>query len=127
MTHVLIIGGSDAASSAALRARGVAPSAEVTVLVADEVPNYSICGLPFFLSGEVSDWHALAHHTTAELEAAGMCLLLRHTAQAIEPTLKQVAVLTPERRLQAFTYDQPIVAGLGIGPGRRRTAQGSGE
>ena len=27
------------------------------------IPNYSICGLPFFLSGETPDWHSLAHRT----------------------------------------------------------------
>ena len=51
--RLLIIGGSDAGIAAALRAREVNPEAEVTVVVADDYPNYSICGLPFYLSGEV--------------------------------------------------------------------------
>ena len=46
MTHLLIIGGSDAGISAALRAREIDGQAVVTVLVADAFPNYSICGLP---------------------------------------------------------------------------------
>ncbi len=54
--HFLIIGGSDAGISAALRAREIAPDVEVTVLLADAFPNFSICGLPFFLSGETPDW-----------------------------------------------------------------------
>jgi hypothetical protein len=49
MTHLLIIGGSDAA----LRARELNPETQVTVVVADSYPNFSICGLPFFISGEV--------------------------------------------------------------------------
>ena len=61
MTHMVIIGGSDAGISAALRAKEVDSTASVTVLIADSFPNYSICGLPFYLSGEVPDWHALAH------------------------------------------------------------------
>ncbi len=48
----LIIGGSDAGISAAIRAHEVDPNAEVTVLLEDDFPNYSICGLPFYLSGE---------------------------------------------------------------------------
>ena len=60
MSHLLIIGGSDAGISAALRAREINPVFDVTVVVADRFPNYSICGLLFFLSGEVSDWHDLA-------------------------------------------------------------------
>src|SRR3990172_12844921 len=59
MTRLLIIGGSDAGISAALRAREVDPSVNVTVVVADAFPNYSICGLPFYVSGEVPDWRRL--------------------------------------------------------------------
>lgn len=47
MTHLLIIGGSDAGITAALRVREVDPAVEVTVVVADAFPNYSISGLPF--------------------------------------------------------------------------------
>jgi NADPH-dependent 2,4-dienoyl-CoA reductase/sulfur reductase-like enzyme len=44
--RLLIVGGSDAGISAALRAREVDQNAEITVLLADDFPNYSICGLP---------------------------------------------------------------------------------
>jgi NADPH-dependent 2,4-dienoyl-CoA reductase/sulfur reductase-like enzyme len=56
--RLLIIGGSDAGIAVALRTREVNPEAEVTVVVADAYPNYSICGLPFYLSGEVEDYRA---------------------------------------------------------------------
>ena len=57
--HLVVIGGSDAGISAALRAQELEPCAEITVLVADDYPNFSICGLPYFLSGETPDWRAL--------------------------------------------------------------------
>jgi NADPH-dependent 2,4-dienoyl-CoA reductase/sulfur reductase-like enzyme len=38
----LVAGGSDAGIAAALRARQLDPTGEVTVLVADAYPNYSI-------------------------------------------------------------------------------------
>ena len=57
--HLLIIGGSDAGISAALRAQELKRGAEITVLVADDYPNFSICGLPYFLSGETPDWRSL--------------------------------------------------------------------
>ncbi|GCE17130.1 hypothetical protein KDK_09300 [Dictyobacter kobayashii] len=41
--HLVIIGGSDAGISAALRAREIEPSMEVSLVVADAFPNYSIC------------------------------------------------------------------------------------
>ena len=84
--RLLVIGGSDAGIAAALRARELDPSVEVTVVVADAFPNFSICGLPYYLSGDVSDWRDLAHRTTSDLEQAGIQLLLDHTAQAIDPT-----------------------------------------
>jgi len=67
-----VIGGSDAGVSAGLRARELDRGVEVTLLVADAYPNYSICGLPYYLSGEVADWRALAHRSIGELEAAGI-------------------------------------------------------
>ncbi len=45
--QVLIIGGSEAGISAALRARELERKADVTVVVSDSFPDYSICGLPF--------------------------------------------------------------------------------
>ena len=47
--HFLIVGGSDAGISAALRAHELDPTCEITIELADEFPNYGICGLPFFL------------------------------------------------------------------------------
>ncbi len=78
MTHLVIVGGSDAGISAALRAREIDSSTVVTVEVADAFPNYSICGLPFYLSGETPEWQALAHRSQEEIEAAGITLLLNH-------------------------------------------------
>jgi hypothetical protein len=52
--------------SAALQARDIDEAANVTVVVADHFPNYSICGLLFYLSGKVPDWHHLAHRTAVE-------------------------------------------------------------
>ena len=54
--RLLIVGGSDAGISAALRDHELDPNAEITVLLADDFPNYSSCGLPFYLSGETPDW-----------------------------------------------------------------------
>lgn len=111
MPHLAIIGGSDAGISAALRARELAPSYEVTVIVADRYPNYSVCGLPFWLGGEVADWHTLAHRTAGEIEAHGIHLLLEHTAFAIEPVSKTVTVVdnSSGQSLQ-MPYDKLIIA-----------------
>jgi len=85
MTRLLILGGSDAGISAALRARELNSSAEVTVVLADRFPNYSICGLPFYLSGEVPDWNWLAHRTAEGISCEGIHLLLDSTSPGYQP------------------------------------------
>lgn len=72
MQRQLILGGSDAGISAALRARELDDSIRPTVLVADRFPNFSICGLPFFLSGEVTNWRELAHRNAEDIEKEGI-------------------------------------------------------
>ena len=110
MTNLLIIGGSDAGISAALRAREVDPGAEVTVVVSDSFPNYSICGLPFYLSGEVPDWHWLAHRTAEEITGVGVHLLLDHTAQVIDPVDHVVTVVAHGRQADWLRYDRLVIA-----------------
>jgi NADPH-dependent 2,4-dienoyl-CoA reductase/sulfur reductase-like enzyme len=110
MDKLLVIGGSDAGISAALRARECDPTVAVTVVVADAFPNYSICGLPFYLSGEVADWHTLAHRTAEEIGRAGIDLLLDHTAQAIDPAGKTVAVVDAAGRARSVSYDRLVIA-----------------
>jgi NADPH-dependent 2,4-dienoyl-CoA reductase/sulfur reductase-like enzyme len=55
MQNIVIIGGSDAGISAALRIRELNPAIKPTLIVADKYPNFSICGLPYYISREVAD------------------------------------------------------------------------
>ena len=70
--NLLIIGGSDAGIAAALRARELNATARITLVLADEFPNYNICGLPFYVSGETANWRdgtqdrVSRHRDTAE-------------------------------------------------------------
>ena len=110
MIRLLVLGGSDAGTSAALRARELAPSTDVKVLVADRFPNYSVCGLPFYLSGEVSDWKTLAHRTTEQIEKEGVTLLLDHRAERIDPVAKEVTAVTSPGHTRTFKYDRLVIA-----------------
>jgi len=90
--HLVAVGGSDPGISAALRARELDPTAEVTVVVADAYPNFSICGIPYYVSGEVGHWRNLAHRTHADLEATGMRLRLDTLATDIDVAGRRLAV-----------------------------------
>jgi len=107
--NLLVIGGSDAGISAALRARELDPTTHVSVIVADMFPNFSICGLPFYLSGEVSDWRSLAHRTVEDLEREGIHLLLQHRVHQIDPERRIVTVTDDNRRLHNLEYDKLVI------------------
>jgi NADPH-dependent 2,4-dienoyl-CoA reductase/sulfur reductase-like enzyme len=111
------IGGSDAGIQAALRARELDPSAEVTVLLADAYPNYSICGIPYYVSGEVGHWHNLAHRTLADLQDTGMTLRLDTVARRIDPDAHRVLVAASNGSEEAVAYDA-LVIGTGASPVR---------
>ena len=112
MQRLLIIGGSDAGVSAGLRARELDPTTEVTLVVADRFPNYSICGIPYFLSGEVSRAEDLAHREASEIEAQGVRLLLEHRATRLDPAARRVVVRDPRGTETRLAYDK-LVMGTG--------------
>jgi NADPH-dependent 2,4-dienoyl-CoA reductase/sulfur reductase-like enzyme len=115
--HLIAIGGSDAGISAALRARELDPGAEVSVIVADAYPNFSICGIPYYVSGEVTHWRNLAHRTVADLEATGMNLRLDTTARRIDVPGRKLLVTGPDGTEELIGYDKLIV-GTGAVPVR---------
>ena len=110
MTHMLIIGGSDAGISAALRIRELDAQIDVTVVSADAYPGFSICGLPFFLSGEVPDWRSLAHHNIDSLTKSGIRFLMNHRAENISPLDKSVVVKTDNGKTANLKYDKLLIA-----------------
>jgi hypothetical protein len=107
--RIVAIGGSDAGTSAALRARELDPDSEVTVVVADAYPNFSICGIPYYVSGEVGHWSDLAHRTLADLKATGMQVRTDTLATGIDVPGKRLAVRDAEGRTEELPYDALIV------------------
>jgi len=83
-------------------------------VVADRYPNFSICGLPFYLSGEVDDWHKLAHRTVLEIDNEGINLFLEHSVSSIDPIAKVVSISSLLGHTWNLRYDRLI-----IGTGRR--------
>jgi NADPH-dependent 2,4-dienoyl-CoA reductase/sulfur reductase-like enzyme len=92
--------------AAGLRAHELDPTCEITLVLADEFPNYSICGLPFYLSGETPDRHSLAHRT----EFLGIKLLPNHTAESIDAASKVVQTRRTDGSTVELSYDKLLVA-----------------
>jgi NADPH-dependent 2,4-dienoyl-CoA reductase/sulfur reductase-like enzyme len=110
MTHLVIVGGSDAGIAAALRARELDPASEVTVVAADAYPNFSICGIPYYFTGEVHPWQSLAHRTAADLTDAGLQLRLNTRAISIDVAGQRLAVQDADGKPDDLAYDELIVA-----------------
>lgn len=104
--RIRIIGGSDAGISAALAARDVDPNAEISVFLADDFPNFSICGLPFFLSGETPEWQKLAHRT----EFDGIEMHKGSVVKHIDPRRQTISVQAGSGVIEEITFDKLIVA-----------------
>ncbi|WIB61716.1 FAD-dependent oxidoreductase [Curtobacterium sp. MCLR17_007] len=109
MTHLLAVGGSDAGIAAALRARELDPTTDVTVVLADEFPNFSICGIPYWVSGDVATEASLAHRTRADLEAAGMAVRSSTWASAVDVDRRFLTVTGPAGE-EEISYDELLIA-----------------
>jgi NADPH-dependent 2,4-dienoyl-CoA reductase/sulfur reductase-like enzyme len=108
VVRVVIVGGSDAGIEAGLQT--AARGAGVTLLVADQFPNFSVCGIPYHLSGEVPDWRRLAHRDRAALEAAGLGLCLNTRAVRLDLPARMVHAVIDGTRPAGFGYDRLILA-----------------
>ena len=104
--NILIIGGSDAGISAGLRIKELEPNVDVNILLPDKFPNYSICGLPFLLSGETSDQVQLAHRSNEQLVDAGLNVHQHVNVVSIDHTNCQV--FTNDKKV--FSYDSIVLA-----------------
>ncbi len=89
------------------------------MLVADGFPDFSICGLPFYVSDEVHQPSALAHRTGAPLAEHGIEVLLHHSATELRPAERTVLVRGSDGHEQSMRYDTVVIA-TGARPRRAR-------
>jgi NADPH-dependent 2,4-dienoyl-CoA reductase/sulfur reductase-like enzyme len=113
----VIVGGSDTGMMAGLRAREVDPTTRPMLIVADAYPNFSICGIPCHICGEVPDWRRLAHRSLADLKAPGFELLLGTRADTTDPSSKTVTFTSPTGTSGQIPYDT-LILGKGAIPVR---------
>lgn len=100
-----IIGGSDAGISAAFRIKQIDKKAKVDIFLADRFPNFSICGIPFYISKEVTNWQHLAHRTIKEITSIGINIFTNHFVSEIDTTSKRIVINS-----ESFYYDKLLIA-----------------
>jgi NADPH-dependent 2,4-dienoyl-CoA reductase/sulfur reductase-like enzyme len=109
MPRLFIIGGSDAGISAALRARELAPEWQVAAALGDRYPNFSICGIPYFLSKEVGAIDRLSHRKADDIRALGVELLLDRRAEQIHAAEHRV-ITRGQDGISEHLYDKLVIA-----------------
>jgi NADPH-dependent 2,4-dienoyl-CoA reductase/sulfur reductase-like enzyme/rhodanese-related sulfurtransferase len=115
---IVIIGGVAAGPKAAARARRVAPDAEITIIEKGKLISYAGCGMPFYLSGEVSKFDHLFETTYGVIRneeyfwrEKGCRVLTQTEARSIDREKKEVHVenlVTGEK--YAVPYDKLVIA-----------------
>ncbi len=96
---VLIIGGVAAGPKTASRLKRIMPGAEITIIDRDNLISYGGCGIPYYVSGDISDEKELRNtsfHMTRDekffARAKGVEVLTRLEATAIDRKAKTVRV-----------------------------------
>ena len=79
------------------------------MVVADAYPNFSICGIPYYVSGEVTHWRNLAHRTLDDLKATGMQVRLDTSAIKIDVQAHRLHVVDGSGVEDRIAYDQLVV------------------
>ncbi len=110
--RLVVIGGVAAGMSAASRARKLDPQMEIIVLEKGRHVSVGTCGLPYYLSGEVSDWKELIAYDAAFFrDKRGIDVRLEHEVTAIEPGRKTVHVRVSAAANEiSLHYDKLVIA-----------------
>ena len=124
---ILIIGGVAAGPKTACRVKRLLPDAEVTIIDIDSLISYGGCGIPYYVSGDVSDekelrstsFHAVRDEAFFN-DAKGVSMLTRTRALAINRQAKTVQVENLDTgEKQDLSYDKLVLA-TGSSPNRLR-------
>lgn len=107
--RILVIGGNAAGMTAASRAKRLDPSLDITIIEAGPRIAYSICGLPYYLSGRVPDIAELELFTPESLRNERG--IAAHTnCRAVEVAVSQRAVHVEGSSTRSFPYDRLLIA-----------------
>ncbi|MCL2134085.1 MAG: FAD-dependent oxidoreductase [Candidatus Bathyarchaeota archaeon] len=107
---IVIIGANASGIEAASAARKKDRTAEITLLTNEKIVGYSRCGLPFVISGVISQFKELVVYPPAYFQMLKLNLLTQTTALTINTTEKTVLIQTFEDATKTIIYDKLIIA-----------------
>lgn len=110
MTKVVIVGGVAGGMSAATRLRRLQEDAEIIIFEKGPYVSFANCGLPYYVSGGISDRDQLLVQTPESLKARfNLDVRPYHEVIAINPEMKTVTVKNNAGTLEE-TYDKLILS-----------------
>ncbi|KPK27252.1 MAG: pyridine nucleotide-disulfide oxidoreductase [Desulfobacterales bacterium SG8_35_2] len=115
---IVVIGGVAAGPKTACRVKRLQPDAEVVVVDQDSLISYGGCGIPYFVSGDVSDEKELrstSFHVVRDAgffnDAKGVTMLTRTRALAIDRQAKTVRIEQLDTgEINELPYDKLVLA-----------------
>ncbi len=109
--RLVVIGGSAAGMSAAARARRVSPDTEIAVFEKGPYVSTSLCGLPFYISGDVKSWRDLIVYTPEYFrEKRNIQVFTEHRVKRILPYKKKIIVEDRNGVEEEIAYDRLVIA-----------------
>ena len=90
--EILIIGGIAAGMSVAAKALRTNKGARITVVEMEDYISFGACGLPYYIGEQFNDENTMYARTPKQMEKAGVNLLLKHKALAVDFKNKTVEI-----------------------------------
>ncbi|MGB3697484.1 MAG: FAD-dependent oxidoreductase [Gordonia sp. (in: high G+C Gram-positive bacteria)] len=108
--RIVIVGGVAGGMSAAARLRRRDENAEIIVFERGEHPSFANCGLPYYVSGEISEESSLLVQTPESLkESLDIDVRIRHDVIAVDAKAQTVRV-RHDGRVDDWEYDALILS-----------------
>ena len=115
--RIVIVGGVALGSKAACRAKRMDPKAEVYLIDRDEYISYGGCGIPFYISGDVSDISELrstSFHMIRDerffLKDKGVIVMSGTEVTAIDRKEKRVEIKRKDGSTDTLPYDKLVLS-----------------
>ncbi|MGM0505782.1 MAG: FAD-dependent oxidoreductase [Bacteroidota bacterium] len=110
--RLVVIGGDAAGMSAASKVRRMQPDREIVVLERGDHTSYAACGMPYLISGEVSDpKHLIARSPSEFRESYNIDVRMRHDVIRVDPDARTVWVRDlSSREGMELEYEDLLIA-----------------
>ncbi|HEV2058028.1 MAG TPA: FAD-dependent oxidoreductase, partial [Solirubrobacteraceae bacterium] len=91
--RLLIVGGDAAGMSAATHVRSARPDVEIVVIERSPYTSYSMCGIPYYVAGEIDAPGDLVSVTPEEFAQRGITVHTRTEAVGVDAEQRTVRVV----------------------------------